>query len=133
MPQSLARPDGTRPDSNQPGTAVVLDGGKTTIALRVAEPAPAVDAPAVAKRPAKRPRGRPTSKALVIEEVERRLRETDSATLRRHGRETFLDGISKWLRETHPKERQMAGSTIGNHLRENEVLLGLMPKGWLRK
>jgi len=91
-------------------------------------------APTVAPSAQKAPRrGRPSSAPLVLEEAERRLRSSDKALLERRGRKNFLEGLSNWLHDTHPKARPMKAKTIGDHLRENANVRALLPKRWLRK
>ena len=78
-------------------------------------------------------RGRPSSASLVLEEAERRLRSSDSARHISRGRESFLAGLSDWLRNTHPNARSMVAKTIGDHLRENAKVRDLLPDTWLRR
>jgi hypothetical protein len=78
-------------------------------------------------------RGAPTSAELVIEEADRRLQNTDKETLVRRGRKNFLEDLSTWLGDTHPKARQMMAKTIGDHLRKNVYIRTLLPEGWLRR
>ena len=68
---------------------------------------PAVEHPAQ-KAPR---RGRPSPAPLVLEEAERRLQGSDRALHIQRGRDNFSAGLSDWLRETHPKARQMKAKT----------------------
>jgi hypothetical protein len=87
--------------------------------------APTVE-PAAQKAPLP---GRPSSASLVLKEAERRLRTGDIPAARKK----FLQQLSNWLRDTHPKARPVADKTIGDHLRDNENVRALLPKPWLRR
>jgi hypothetical protein len=117
------------PQANKAGKEDELVAALTALTARMDARLPPAQAPKPAKsKPAQRPVGRPTPKALVIAEAERRLRNTDLEILERQGRANFLKGLSDWL----PKDRKMKPKTIGDRLRENEVVRGLMPKSWKR-
>jgi hypothetical protein len=97
--------------------------------VKVHPVAPAVEHPA---QEAPR-RGRPSSAPLVLEEAERRLQGSDRAIHIQRGRDSFLGGLSDWLRDEHPKARPMAAKTIGDHLRANANVQALLPEAWLRR
>jgi hypothetical protein len=78
-------------------------------------------------------RGRPSSAPLVLKEAERRLQGSDRVLHIQRGRDNFLAELSDWLRNTHPKARQMKAKTIGDRVRDNAKVRALLPKGWLRQ
>jgi hypothetical protein len=74
-------------------------------------------------------RGRPSSAPLVLQEAIRRLLSGDVPATRKE----FLEQLSDWVHDTHPKSRPMAAKTIGDHLRENARVRALLPEPWLRR
>ena len=86
-----------------------------------------------AKATPRPPRGRRSSWLLVKPEALQRLRSTAKEVLLRQGRENFCQGLSDWLRDTHPDERPMAPHTINNRMRDDAKLRDLLPKGWKQK
>ena len=78
-------------------------------------------------------RGRRSSWSLVKEEIQQRLRNTAREVLLRQGHQNFLQGLSDWLRNTHPKDPPMTAKTISDRLRNDAKIRDLLPKEWKRK
>lgn len=90
--------------------------------------------PAVEQAAQKAPRrGRPSPAPLVVEEARRRLEGRDRAGHIRRGRKDFLEQLLGWLRATHKEAKPTTTKTIGGHLRNDEKIRALMPKGWYRQ
>jgi hypothetical protein len=85
------------------------------------------------RKAAQKARGRPSSAPLVLEKAKQELLTSDKARLELRGRKDFQAKLKKWLADTHPKERQMAAKTIGDHLSRNDEVRALLPKPWLRR
>src|SRR5262245_58730650 len=111
------------------GNTVVVPTYLTMFFVNVYPVTPAVEHPA---QEAPR-RGRPSSAPLVLKEAERRLQGSDRVLHIQRGRDNFLAELSDWLRNTHPKARQMKAKTIGDRVRDNARVRALLPKGWLRQ
>jgi hypothetical protein len=78
-------------------------------------------------------RGRRSSWPLVKEEIQQRLRNTAREALLRQGHQNFLQGLSDWLRNAHPREPPMTAKTISDRLRNDAKIRDLLPKEWKRK